>query len=253
MPKTEQQVALVPVDDEPVGGLATVIERLAANPQVDVAKLEKIIELQERILKHQAKAAFDAAFADMQGEIPVISEKGQIIVNGQLRSKYATNEDIQEAVKPILQKHGFALRFRHEWYDGKLKVVGILSHRTGHSEQDEFLTGADASGQKNDIQAIGSARSYGQRYCTTALLNIATRNQPDDDGQKAGRKEAPPDGYQQWADDMAAVADEGMDRFREAWAKSKPQFQLYAAKHDKDAMAKVRKRAESVTAKAGKS
>ena len=50
-------------------------ERLACDPNVDVAKLEKLIEMQERIMRHQAKAAFDAAFAEMQGEIPIITER----------------------------------------------------------------------------------------------------------------------------------------------------------------------------------
>jgi len=230
LPGDDQQPTRSP--EQPIAPSATetsilpMLERLATNPDVDVAKLERLIAMQERILAHNAKAAFDAAFAEMQGEIPVITEQGEIEVDGRVRSTYARNEDIQRIVKPILQKHGFALRFRHELTDGKLKVIGILSHRSGHSEQDEFITAADTSGKKNDIQALGSARSYGQRYTSIALLNIATCDE-DDDGQTA--KSAPkaaapaPDGYVDWLARLTDIATDGTPTLQKAWKESTPE------------------------------
>ncbi len=216
------------VEDQASIGLASVIERLAKNPKVDVQKIEKIIEFQERIMRHQAKAAFDAAFAEMQGELPVIDERGAILVDQKLRSKYAKYEDIQAAIRPVLQKHGFAIRHRNENIgNGVLKIVGILSHREGHSEQDEFLCPADKSGGKADIQAIGSTRSYGMRYTTIALLNIETRGL-DDDGRKAARAPVedtpPPDGYKAWRDDMQAAADEGTPVLMAAFNQSTKEY-----------------------------
>jgi hypothetical protein len=159
-----------------------VIERVASNPDADIAKLERLIELKRTIDADRARSEFYAAFAEMQGEIPEITEKGEIKVDGLVRSRFAKNEDIQKVVKPILQKHGFALSFRNEFLPElkSIKVIGILSHRSGHTERDEFIAAADTSGSKNAIQALGSTRSYGQRYTTIALLNIATRE--DDDG-----------------------------------------------------------------------
>lgn len=212
--------------------VALMFERLATNPDVDVAKLEKLIEMQERILRHNAKAEYYAAFALMQGDIPEITERGEIVVNGQVRSKYAKNEDIQAAIRPILQRHGFALSFRSEFKDGQLKVMGILAHRSGHAEQDEFVAKADDSGSKNAIQALGSTRSYGQRYTTIALLNIATRGE-DDDGASSEKAKAPaaPDGYDNWLSDLTAVASEGMAALTKAWNGSKPLYRNYITKH----------------------
>jgi hypothetical protein len=168
-------------------GLALVIERLAANPQVDVAKLEKIIELQERILAHGAKAAFDAAFAAMQSELPVVAERGKTD-----KGKYATLEDIVEIVRPILARHHFSLSHRTEWGDaGRIRIVGMLAHSDGHEKQSEFLTIPDKSGSKNDVQSLGSAMAYGRRYTTLDLLNIVSRGE-DDDGAKAARPMQPP-------------------------------------------------------------
>src|SRR5207245_7385480 len=112
-------------------------ERLLRDPNVDPIKLEKFMQLWERMQATQAKQAFNEAFAQMQGELPTIDETGAAVMNGQRRYSYATQETIIEMVRPVLQKHGFSLRFRHLYPEGKIKVIGILSHRAGHSEEDE--------------------------------------------------------------------------------------------------------------------
>jgi len=226
-------------------------ERLARDPSVDVTKLERLIELQKSVLAHQAKASFDAAFAAMQGEIPIITEDGRILVEGELRSKYATNEAIQEVLRPILQRHGFSLRFRNTFAEGKQKIVGILSHRDGHSESDEFECPPDTSGKKNSIQAMGSTRSYGQRYTTIALLNIATRG-TDDDGETAETK-APPDapaGYGDWISDLEACADEGFAKWSATWNQSKQEYRRYLTKHDTPGFEAMKARAKTADERA---
>ena len=248
----DPSAALVRQPELDVAPAVSMFERLAKDPTVDVEKLERLISMQERILHHQAKAEFDEAFARMQGEIPEINEEGQIIVNGELRSKYARNEDIQRVVKPILQRHGFSIRFRNEWLDGGklLKTVGILTHRSGHSESDEFVAAADTSGSKNAIQALGSTRHYGQRYTTVALLNIATRG--DDDGQSSEQYKAPerPDGYENWLLDMTAAADEGWPKLSQTFQKSRKDYRDFAVKHDKSKWEGLKAKAQKASQRA---
>lgn len=227
-----------------------VVERLAANPSVDVDKLERIIQLQERILAHHAKAAFDAAFVEMQAEIPEIDERGQVLVRGQLQSRYALNEDVQKVLKPILRKYGFTLSFRTEWPDKQtVRVVGILTHREGHSRESVFLSEADVSGNKNGIQALASAMSYGHRYTTKDLLNITSRGE-DDDAARAGRRDLPnpPKGYDAWLLDMTATADTGRAALEAAWKQSLPQFRAYLTKYAPEAWLQIKARAEAVKA-----
>jgi hypothetical protein len=243
-PLLDEDRALQPAS-EPVGGLAVVIERLAANPSVDVAKLEKIIELQERILKHQAEEAFNVAFAEMQAVLPTIAERGKTD-----KGTYARLEDIIEQVRPVLSQHGFSLSHRTEWPDKQtVKVVGILTHRAGHSRQSEFMASADQSGSKNAIQALGSSVAYGRRYTTKDLLNIATRDE-DDDGashRKPGAPE-PPKGYEEWLEGMTAVADEGTARLQKTWTDSKPQFRAYITRHAAPTWARLKAKAAKVSA-----
>jgi hypothetical protein len=225
----------------------SMFERLALDPSVDVAKLEKLIEMQERIMRHNAKAAFNAAFAKMQPTIPEIDEKGKILVKGSLRSTYATLEDIHAAIKPTLAKHGFAVRHRTEWpKDGIIRVVGILSHEQGHAEESVFEAPMDRSEYRTDIQSMGSTVSYGRRYTTLDLLNIATRQQ-DNDGATAGRQQ-PPDGYIDWLDDLRSCASDGAKVFGAAFTKSKPEFKAYALKHDKSTLDALKVQAQRVQA-----
>ncbi|TDX23305.1 ERF superfamily protein [Modicisalibacter xianhensis] len=156
-----------------------VIERAAMNPDVDIDKMERLLQMQERILDRQAMMAYSAAMAAMQTELPSIEERGQGN-NG----KYATLEDIVDTVRPILQRHGFAVSFRIQTQERGLEVIGILMHQAGHREETSMLLPADVSGNKNAVQAFGSSTSYGKRYVLCALLNITTRGQ-DDNGQMA--------------------------------------------------------------------
>lgn len=168
--------------------LMEVIGRAASDPATDVDKLERLMGLYERIKAGHAKAAYTAALAEMQPELPEIVERGEIrISENKPGQKYARWEDINEAIKPILAKHGFALSFKTGRQDEKVVVTGILSHRAGHSEETTLWLPADNSGSKNAVQAIGSSTSYGKRYTAGALLNLTSRGE-DDDGWGGGTK-----------------------------------------------------------------
>lgn len=174
--------------EQPVNAIVSVIERAASDPNVDISKMERLLDLQERILAKNAESAFNSDFAAMQGELPAISEKGEISVNGNVRSKYARFEDINEAVRPVLQKYGFSVQFKVAITEGTIKITGILRHRDGHSETTSLPLPADISGSKNAVQSIGSSVSYGKRYVLSALLNITTSGE-DDDGRATSMDE----------------------------------------------------------------
>lgn len=181
---TEQQVAErvdnVPAVKSETQAVMAMIERVALNPDADINKLEKMLDMQERILNRNARELFSAAMAEMQADMPEVVERGQIKVNDVVRSRYSTFEDINAAVRPVLQKHGFAITFRVKQSDGQIKVTAVLSHKSGHSEDTDIILPSDTSGSKNAVQAVGSAVSYGKRYTMSALLNIATRGEDDD-------------------------------------------------------------------------
>ena len=178
-------------DQQPVvtdydSGLLDVIARAARDPSVDIDKMERLIAMQERVQARDAVVAFNAALADLQPSLPVISERGGIKDRGgNVQSTYALWEDVNEAIRPHLAEHGFALRFRVNRESDQISVTGILSHRSGHSEETTLTLPTDSSGSKNAVQAVGSSTSYGKRYTAFALLNITSTGE-DDDGRKGG-------------------------------------------------------------------
>lgn len=158
----------------------SIIERVAMNPEADIEKMERLLVMHERMQGKQAEAAFNAALAEMQPQLPAIAERGTIKnKSGGVQSTYALWEDINEAIKPILAAHGFALSFRTDCSAG-VKVVGVLSHRMGHKETTDILLAPDMSGSKNPVQAVASSISYGKRYTAGALLNLTSRGEDDD-------------------------------------------------------------------------
>lgn len=184
-----------PVQSESAA-LISMIERAARDPSVDIAKMERLFEMHERVRINAARSAFDAAFATMQPELPEIDKRGRITIKEKGTEKviqstpYALWDDTNKLIKPILAKHGFGLSFRITQTESRLTTTAVLSHIGGHREETGFASPIDNTGSKNNVQGWGSAVTYGKRYTGTAILNITTKGE-DDDGHAAG-KEAPP-------------------------------------------------------------
>jgi len=173
--------------------LLDAILRIANDASVDLDRFERLVSMHERLSAQRAKAAFTQALAELQPQLPVIDEKGGIKNNsGVVQSTYATYEDINDAIRPLLARAGFTLSFRPGVApDGKVTVTGVLRHRDGHEDEATITLPHDPSDNKNTVQAVGSSLSYGKRYAVIALLNITSRARADrdDDGHGAGLSE----------------------------------------------------------------
>lgn len=158
----------------------SVISRAAADPTCDIEKMERLMAMHERMQERDAETAFNAAMAEMQTNLPSIAERAK----GHGSIRYATLEDINDVVKPIMNQYGFAVSFRVSHEGGNINVTGVLMHKAGHREETTIVLPSDTSGSKNAVQAVGSSVSYGKRYVMSALLNLTTRGE-DDDGYAA--------------------------------------------------------------------
>lgn len=174
-----------------------------------------------------AEDAFTRAFLKMRPLLPVIDEKGEIQFSDGRTGTYATNEDIQEAIAPILQQYGFALHFETSHPSPAIiHVDGVLTHRRGHSRRSSFESPADMTGGKTVAQGRGSILSYGHRYCTVDLLNLITRG-IDNDGATVGGFAFDPQsldtaGRAVMASLLHAITDRG-DSLDEQWAAMHPE------------------------------
>jgi hypothetical protein len=156
--------ALTPMD---------VIERAVASG-ANIDTIEKLMGLQERWEKNQARKAFDAAVADAKAEIRPVSRTA----TGHNSKRYADFAAIARAVDPILSKHGLSYRFRSEQSE-RINVTCVLSHKLGHCESTTLSGPPDTTGNKNAVQAIGSTLTYLQRYSLMQALGLAASNDDD--------------------------------------------------------------------------
>jgi hypothetical protein len=186
-----QEPTTLPAPPEPanaVMNILAVIERAAMNPEIDVLKMEKLLEMQERIMAKQAEMAFNQAMTALQAKLPSVNKSGMIEFedkNKNLRqTPFARYEDIDAVIRPLLIEAGFSITFNSEWGETGALIFGTLSHRDGHHKTASIRLPLDTSGSKNNLQAMGSTLSYGKRYLVGMLLNIVTKGE-DDDGKGA--------------------------------------------------------------------
>lgn len=181
--KREEQVP-APVTDMN-SALLAVIERASRDPSVDIDKLERLLEMQERVHARQAEAAFNQALNSAQAEMRPISTNA---TNPQTKSRYATFDKLDSALRPIYTKHGFSLSF-DEGDSPKpehVRVICYVSHIGGHSRTYHRDMPADGKGAKGgDVMtkthAAGAAGSYGARYLLKGIFNVAV-GEGDTDG-----------------------------------------------------------------------
>lgn len=167
-----------------------IIAKAASDPNVDVTKLEKLLDMQERIMEKQAEIDFNEALARISKLMPRIVKGGTVGYKEDKNNKnsatieafkFARYEDIDKAVRPLLEAEGFSLSFDTVMKDGGgVVMTGTLAHKSGHKRCASLPLALDVSGGKNNIQAMGSTTSYGRRYTMCMLLNIVTVGEDDD-------------------------------------------------------------------------
>lgn len=184
---TVQETNVVPLSS---ATMMDVIARAAADPTVDVEKLERLLGMAERVRGEEARQAYASAMNACQADLGRVAADAS---NPQTKSKYASYPALDRAVRPVYSRHGFSLSFGT--VEGApadhLRLVCHVSHSGGHTVDHQVDMPADGKGAKGgDVMtkthAVGAAMSYGQRYLLKLIFNIAVGD--DDDGNSNGGK-----------------------------------------------------------------
>lgn len=247
-----EETAIAQRESAPLVPAVSAFERMAADPNVSVEKLERLMAMKERIDARTAETAFNAAMAEAQAEMEPVNADAS---NPSTHSKYASYEALDRALRPIYTKHGFALSFNTgDAPTDYVRVLCDVTHIDGHAKTYKADMPADGKGAKGgDVMtkthAVGSAMSYGMRYLLKMIFNVAV-GEDDDDGNKASGKATPkaPDGFQDWLDALTACADNGTTELQAAWNKSKNHFREYLTRNTPQVWAKLKTKAAAVKA-----
>lgn len=171
----------------PADPMVSMIERVAMDPDADINKLERMLEMKERLERDAAQRDFNEALASAQAEMPSVVARHD---NKQTSSKFAKLKDIYEACKPVAAKHGFSFNAVPVagGRDGFMNMKWTL-RRGAHIESDVSEVPIDDKGMKGTANktgthAYGSTTSYGRRYLFCAVFDIAIGD--DNDGNEIG-------------------------------------------------------------------
>lgn len=165
--------------------MVSMFERMASDPNVDVDKLERLMQMRERAVEREAESAFNIALSDAQARMGTIGADAN---NPQTRSKYASYGKLDSVLRPIYTSSGFALSF-DTGSDAPADCVRVLchvTHKAGHSRTYHVDMPADGKGAKGgDVMtkthAVGAGMSYGMRYLLKMIFNVAV-GEYDTDG-----------------------------------------------------------------------
>jgi hypothetical protein len=201
-------------------------EALVLNPLVMVERalqqnssvetLAKLMELAERWQANEARNAYVVAMNAFKKNPPTLL-KNKHVQFGNTNYDHATLDNVVDTITAGLSRHGLSHSWKVEQTDARIKVTCVITHELGHSESVSMEAGADTSGSKNSIQAIGSAVTYLQRYTLLSATGMAAKGTDND----AITAEAP-DWLDEYLEAMAGATDyESLDRyFREAYKKT---------------------------------
>lgn len=190
-------VSQVPAQQSETSAVLSMIERAARDPSVDIDKLSQLMEMRKEVEREASKRVFNTAMKAAQAEMrPVAADA----LNPQTKSRYATYAKLDNALRPIYTKHGFALSF-DEADSPKpehIRVLCYVSHdggfeRTYHKDMPCDGKGAKGGDVMTKTHATGAASSYGARYLLKGIFNVAV-GEDDRDGNEPAQLNSPPPG-----------------------------------------------------------
>lgn len=183
--------------DNPLATVTGMLETVLKGgvTEQNVAALDKLVGLFERMQDKRAEQLFNEAFVSLQREMPKVQANRPVMNSkekgGGVRYNFAPFEDIMAQVHPHLMKHGFTVSFSQRYDGPRIIVKCILRHTAGHHVENETAvrTGKGPPGA-SETQADGAASTYAKRFALCDALNIVigkdTDGGQDDDASVDG-------------------------------------------------------------------
>lgn len=170
--------------------LLDMISAAAANPKVNVDKLDRLLAMRDRAIAQEREREFFEVLSRAQAEMgPVVADAK----NPETHSKYASHAALDRAVRPIYTKpeYNFALTYDTEpcSIPDMMTFVCFATAR-GHTRKYTIDLPVDGKGPKGgNVMSRTHAASSGVTYAMRILLKMVF-NLPvdrDDDGNAAGK------------------------------------------------------------------
>lgn len=153
----------------------------------DLARIEKLMELERAWKADRAKEAFNEALAEFK-KIPVVvvkdKENKQYSVTGVggKKAMYVSLANLVNTVNVEMAPFGLSASWEVDQTAG-VRVTCVLTHTLGHSKSVGLTGPLDTSGSKNALQQIKSTITYLQGATFQAVTGVVAQDPDgDDDG-----------------------------------------------------------------------
>jgi hypothetical protein len=151
---------------------------MAINKDLDVEKLQKLMEMQREYNATIARKAFFEAFTKFQSNAPDLRKTKEVSfttsTGGVTKYSYAPLAVIVRQIKQLCEDCSLTYRWEIKDSAALIEVTCIITHSDGHSERTSMSGNADGSGSKNPIQARGSTIEYLKRYTLIGAFGLST-------------------------------------------------------------------------------
>src|SRR5258706_1677224 len=135
------------------------------------------------------RAKLATALAAVQAELPRVTKDSKADIEtksgGRFGYTYADLAGVSQHILPLLGKHGLAFMCKSTMLDGRMVLMYSLLHSSGEPEDGIYPLPQNATPQQ-----LGSAITYGRRYCLCAVTGVAADE--DDHGKAATVAEEKP-------------------------------------------------------------
>ena len=199
------------------------------------------------------RVAYYNAVCKSLGLNPLTKPFDYISLNGKL-TLYA-KRDCTDQLRKI---HGVSItKLERESVDGVYAVTAYATDKTGRTDTAIGAVAMDNLKGEARANALMKAETKAKRRVTLSVCGLGMTDETEVEsipaartiavdhttGEIVGGPPSPvvevtaiaqPDGYGAWLDDMAAVAETGLEAFRDAWKKSKPEYRAHLNAHDAD-------------------
>jgi ERF superfamily len=173
----------------PASEVVTILERALSDPSIDVVKARELWQFSREIRAELAENAFNEAMRYAQAEMGPVRTNA---ANPQTRSKYASLSALDNVLRPIYTKHGFALSYdtADAPNESSVRIICLVTcanyTRSYHIDMPADGKGAKGGDVMTRTHATGSAVTYGRRYLLLMIFNIAVAGDDDDGNHASG-------------------------------------------------------------------
>ena len=158
--------------------------RVSVDRGDDLARIEKLMDLERSWKADRAKEAFNEALAEFK-KVPVIVTKDR--ENSQYskpdkKAMYTSLGNLVNTVNAAMAPFGLSASWEVDQSAGS-RVTCVLTHTLGHSKSVGLSGPIDNSGSKNPLQQIKSTITYLQAATFQAVTGVVSQDASlDDDG-----------------------------------------------------------------------